>query len=110
MSDWVPDQLDHIGAADELEITTRRPDGSLRGWVPTWVVPVDDDLYIRSYRGADGARFRHATAPPAVPASGSADWNATSSSPRRLTRQCIGRSTRRTGTSTAATAAATSGR
>ena len=62
MSDWTPHQLDHIGAADELEITTRRPDGSLRDWVPIWVVRIHDDLYVRSYRGAEGAWFRHATA------------------------------------------------
>ena len=58
---WTPDQLDRIGSAEELEITTARSDGSLRRWVPIWVVRVDDDLYVRSYRGADGAWYWHAT-------------------------------------------------
>ncbi|GAA2757241.1 DUF2255 family protein [Actinopolymorpha rutila] len=62
MSNWPNEQLDRIGASDELEITTRRGDGSLRPWVPIWVVRVGDDLYVRSYRGIDGAWFRHATA------------------------------------------------
>lgn len=38
MSDWPAADLDRIGSADELEITTRRPDGSLRPYVPIWVV------------------------------------------------------------------------
>jgi hypothetical protein len=58
---WTPDELDRIGGADELEITTTRSDGSLRRWVPIWVVRVGDDLYVRSYRGADGAWYRQAT-------------------------------------------------
>jgi len=61
MTTWTTDELDRIGTADELEITTARSDGSLRRWVPIWVVRVDDDLYVRSYRGADGAWYRQAT-------------------------------------------------
>jgi hypothetical protein len=64
MSSWTNDELDRIGAADELRITTTRRDGSLRQPVPIWVVRVGDDLYVRSYRGHDGAWFRHATALP----------------------------------------------
>jgi hypothetical protein len=61
MTGWITDELDYIGTADELEITTAREDGSRRRWTPIWVVRVDDDLYVRSYRGADGAWYRHAT-------------------------------------------------
>jgi len=61
MTSWTTDELDRIGTVDELEITTARSDGSLRRWVPIWVVRVDDGLYVRSYRGADGAWYRHAT-------------------------------------------------
>jgi hypothetical protein len=64
MSSWTNDELDRIGAADELRITTTRRDGSPRQPVPIWVVRVGDDLYVRSYRGHDGAWFRHATAQP----------------------------------------------
>jgi hypothetical protein len=51
MTTWTSDELDNIGNADELQLTTRRPDGSLRNPVTIWVVRHGDDLYIRSYRG-----------------------------------------------------------
>jgi hypothetical protein len=60
MTDWNNQELDRIGAAEELEITTRRGDGSLRAWVPIWSVRVGDGLYVRSYRGTEGAWYRHA--------------------------------------------------
>jgi hypothetical protein len=56
---WTSDELDRIGSADELRITSVRADGALRSYVPIWVVRVGDDLYVRSYRGADGGWFRH---------------------------------------------------
>ena len=58
MSAWTREDLDRIGAADELEIAPRRADGSLRRAVPIWVVRVGDELYVRSWRGSDGAWFR----------------------------------------------------
>jgi hypothetical protein len=61
MTSWTNQELDRIGAAEELEITTRRGDGSLRAWVPIWSVRVGDGLYVRSYRGAEGGWYRHAT-------------------------------------------------
>ena len=61
MRHWTAQELDRIGATTEIEITTRRGDGTLRDWVPIWVVRVGDDLYIRSYRGTKGGWFRHAT-------------------------------------------------
>lgn len=59
MTSWTSDELDRIGSADELRITSVRADGALRPYVPIWVVRVGDDLYVRSYRGADGGWFRH---------------------------------------------------
>ena len=58
MTDWTAEELDKIDAADELEIAARRPDGTLRPYTTIWVVRVGDDLYVRSYRGRDGAWFR----------------------------------------------------
>ena len=58
MSEWTSGQLDKIGAADELEIAARRPDGSLRPYTTIWVVRAGDGLYVRSYRGRGGAWFR----------------------------------------------------
>ncbi len=60
MSDWTAADLDRIGSATELEITTRRADGSLRQYVPIWVVRVGDELFVRSWRGQAGAWYRHA--------------------------------------------------
>ena len=58
MSGWTAEQLDKIGASDELQIAARGPDGTLRPYTTIWVVRVGDDLYVRSYRGRDGAWFR----------------------------------------------------
>src|SRR5205809_6391363 len=59
MSDWTAADLDRIGSATELEITTRRADGSLRPYVPIWVVGVGDELFVRSWRGQAGACYLH---------------------------------------------------
>jgi hypothetical protein len=63
-SAWPGETLDAFGSADEIEISTRREDGSLRGFVPIWIVTVGHALYVRSYRGHAGAWYRHATARP----------------------------------------------
>ena len=60
MADWTADELSEIGAAEELQIAALREDGSLRPYSTIWVVRVGDDLYVRSYRGRDGAWFRSA--------------------------------------------------
>lgn len=56
--DWTTEELDKIGAADELQIAALRPDGSLRPYTTIWVVRVGDSLYVRAYRGRDGAWFQ----------------------------------------------------
>ncbi|MGR6919208.1 DUF2255 family protein [[Actinomadura] parvosata] len=62
MTAWTSDILDRIGTADELRITPDRPDGTPGKAVPIWVVRDGDDLYIRSYRGQNGAWYRAARA------------------------------------------------
>lgn len=62
---WTSDELNKIGAADELEIAPMRADGALRKPVIIWVVRAGDDLYVRSYKGPaarwyQGTRARHA--------------------------------------------------
>jgi hypothetical protein len=59
MRAWTTTELDAVGAAVEVTITTRRPDGTLRAAVPIWVVRVGDDIYVRSYRGPTGGWYRH---------------------------------------------------
>jgi hypothetical protein len=47
--------LRRLGESDELEIAVRRDDGSLRRWVPIWVVCAGEDVFVRTwYRRADG--------------------------------------------------------
>lgn len=60
MTKWQPDDIEVLGRTEELEVTTFRTDGSARPYVPIWVVRVGDDAYVRSYRGEEGAWFRHA--------------------------------------------------
>src|ERR1700712_106505 len=60
MSSWQPDELTTIGNAEELDISTLRPDGTARPFVPVWVVAVAGEIYVRSYRGTAGAWYRNA--------------------------------------------------
>ena len=58
MTAWTSDELNKIGAAEELEIASLRRDGTLRNPVTIWVVRHGDDLYVRSVNGRSGAWFR----------------------------------------------------
>lgn len=60
MAMWTGDELDRIGTAEELQITSLRLDGTLRKAVTIWVVRLGDDLYVRSVKGRAGAWFRGA--------------------------------------------------
>ena len=62
MSGWTADELAKIGEADELRISSRRPDGSLRPFVTIWGVRLGDDLYVRSAHGHDNPWFQRALA------------------------------------------------
>jgi hypothetical protein len=62
VSVWTDDDLDRIGGAEELQISSRRADGSLRPYVTIWVVRAGDDLYVRSAHGANNGWFRRAKA------------------------------------------------
>ena len=59
---WTAGELRRVGAAGELQIASRRSDGSLRPFVTIWVVRVGDGLYVRSAYGTDNPWFRHAKA------------------------------------------------
>ncbi|UOQ90283.1 DUF2255 family protein [Agromyces endophyticus] len=62
MTEWTPDELDRIGAAEELELASRRPDGTLRPYVTMWVARVGDGLYVRSAYGPEAGWYRRAVA------------------------------------------------
>ena len=59
---WTREELERIGAAEELEIAPLGADGAPRSRVPIWVVRAGGDLYIRSWRGTGGGWFRAAKA------------------------------------------------
>ena len=59
---WAPEELQRIGAAEEIGLASRRPDGSLRPFVTMWVVHAGGDLYVRSAYGPDNPWYRRATA------------------------------------------------
>ena len=60
MSAWKSEELKKIAAADELEIAPLRRDGTPRNPVTIWVARLNDDLYVRSYKGSGGSWFRAA--------------------------------------------------
>jgi hypothetical protein len=62
MSSWSDDQLRRIGEGEELELASRRPDGTLSGYVTIWVVAVGDGVYVRSAGGPDRSWYRRAIA------------------------------------------------
>jgi hypothetical protein len=57
---WTTEELEKIAAADELQISALRRDGTLSKSVTIWVVRHGDDLYVRSAYGRGSAWFRAA--------------------------------------------------
>jgi hypothetical protein len=62
MTAWTDDELTRIGQAEELQITSQRPDGSLRPYVTIWAVRAGGDLFVRSAYGSTNPWFRRARA------------------------------------------------
>jgi hypothetical protein len=56
-----PATLANLEESIEVDMVTPRRDGSLSRR-PIWVVVVDGDAYVRSYRGESGAWYRRARA------------------------------------------------
>jgi hypothetical protein len=56
---WSPDELERIGSAEELEIAVKRADGTVRRWVPIWVVSVGDQVYVRTWYRRETGWFGH---------------------------------------------------
>jgi hypothetical protein len=58
VSAWAEEELAAVGEAEELDIASRRRDGTLRNPVIVWVVRHGDDLYLRSVNGPESAWYR----------------------------------------------------
>jgi hypothetical protein len=59
---WTDEELERIGKAQELQLASARPDGTMRPYVTMWVVRAGDDLFVRSAYGPDNPWFRRAKA------------------------------------------------
>jgi hypothetical protein len=57
---WSTDELGLIEAAGELEIAVKRRDGTLREWVPIWVVRADGNVFVRTWHRRDTGWFGRA--------------------------------------------------
>jgi hypothetical protein len=55
---WTSSELATIERASEIEVATRRADGSPRTARIVWVVRHGDSLYVRSVNGVDAAWYR----------------------------------------------------
>jgi hypothetical protein len=62
MTRWTSEELAEVGNAEELDIASRRPDGTLGPFVTIWVARAGGDLYVRSVKGRSGAWFQRAQA------------------------------------------------
>lgn len=59
MTDWTANELDTISRSAELEIATRRADGTLRRWLPIWAVCADGQVFVRTWQRRDTGWFGH---------------------------------------------------
>jgi hypothetical protein len=55
-----------IADSDEVDIETRRDEKSAAHRTTIWIVPTEDGVYIRSYKGKEGRWYREALANPVV--------------------------------------------
>jgi hypothetical protein len=60
MAPWTDEELDRIGDATELQLTSVGENGRLGRYVTMWVVRVGDHLYVRSAGGPDRPWYRRA--------------------------------------------------
>ena len=56
---WTPEQVQVIDRAVELEIASRRPDGTLRRWLPIWVVCAGEEVFVRTWHRRTTGWFGH---------------------------------------------------
>lgn len=59
---WAPEEPQRIGAAEEIGLASRRPDGSLRPFVTMWVVRAGGTWMSARPTGPDNPWYRRATA------------------------------------------------
>ena len=55
---WTADELSTIDRTGEVDVATRRRDGTLRAARIVWIVRHDDAVYVRSVNGTTAAWYR----------------------------------------------------
>jgi hypothetical protein len=55
---WTPSELDALDSTGEVEVATRRGDGTLRSARIVWIVRHGGAVYVRSVNGATAAWYR----------------------------------------------------
>jgi hypothetical protein len=61
-AEWTNEEIELVGSSTELELASRRTDGSLRPFTTMWVAGVGDELYVRSAGGSDRPWYQRALA------------------------------------------------
>ena len=56
---WSPEQLKRIDGSGELQIASRRADGTVRPFVPIWVVSAGGQVYVRTWYRRTTGWFGH---------------------------------------------------
>jgi len=62
MADWTAEQAGQIASPQEVQVITRRRDGSLRRPTTIWIVSDGDRVFVRSTNGRTASWFRGAIA------------------------------------------------
>lgn len=62
MTTWTPQDLDRVGAAEDLQISARGTDGVLPPAVTVWGVRLGDEVYVRSAYGRANNWYKRALA------------------------------------------------
>ena len=62
MSGWTEEELRRAARAEELQLASRRPDGTLGPYTTMWVVRSGDELFVRSAGGPNRPWYRRALA------------------------------------------------
>ncbi len=63
---WTVEQIERMGESSEVQIASRRSDGSLRPSVPIWVVCCDESVYVRTWYRRRTGWYGQVLEPPSV--------------------------------------------
>ena len=59
MSEWTPEEVDAIGAIEEVGVAPLAGDGTPRASVTIWAVTAGSEVFVRSVHGTGAGWYRH---------------------------------------------------